>query len=522
MKRAIWLVSSLVLLSIIPTMVGMAGDPVYGGELVIAKPTEPQFLDPQRDSGGPSAEVAVNVLECLLRFSDEMELEPNLATSWEVSPDGLAYTFQIREGVKFHDGTDLDAEVVKFVFDRSIGAIDGKQSRYYSEIRALESVDVLGEFTVRLNLSEPYAPFINTMAHSGFAIFSPQALESMGEADFGRAPVGTGPFKVVEWTSSQQIVLEKFDGYWREGLPYLDRVVYRFLPDAQTRVAALMAGDVDFVILLQENLFKGVEAAPGLDAVMTQTLRTIFFQFGLTNEPFNDLRVRKAFTRSIDVYTIADTILEGMHTPVSQPTAPPAIGGIADEGIPPYEYDLERAAEYLEMAGYTREGDGFWMKDGSPLGFTLMVTSNRYPQDSVIGVAVKNMLREQGWDVEVGTMEWGAYRDAIFNREHQIYLFGSGCATGDIDYVTSGLFHEVTKYAQGPCVAEDLMAQAVTEPDPEKRMELNTLYYNIIREEALWFPIYWMSQFTGLSESVKGFVPRPDEKFYFDRVWLEL
>jgi ABC-type transport system substrate-binding protein len=522
MKKSIGLLSLILLLSIIPAVVGIGADPVYGGELVIAKPTEPQSLDPQRDSGGPSVEVAVNVLECLLRFDDEMQLEPNLATSWEISPDGLEYIFYIRQGVRFHDGTELNANVVKFVFDRSIGAIDGKQSRYFSEIRALESVVVLDEFKVKLNLKEPYAPFINTMAHSGFAIFSPQALESMGEADFGRAPVGTGPFRVVEWTSSQQIVLEKFDGYWREGLPYLDRVVYRILPDAQTRVAALMAGDVDFVILLQENLFKMVDEAPGLSAAKTQTLRTIFFQFGLANEPFDDLRVRKAFTRSIDVYAIADTILEGMHTPVSQPTAPPAISGIADEGIPPYVYDLDKAAEYLKMAGYTLEGDGFWMKDGKPLKFTLMVTSNRYPQDSVIGVAVKNMLRDQGWDVEVGTMEWGAYRDAIFNREHQVYLFGSGCTTGDIDYVTSGLFHEVTAYAQGPCVAEDLMAQAVTEPDPDTRMYLNTLYYNMIREEALWFPIYWMSQFTGLSDSVKGFTPRPDEKFYFDKVWLEL
>ena len=489
-----------------------------GGTLIVGKPTDPQSLDPQRDAGGPSGEVHDIVLEPLVFFDDQNTLQPLLATSWEVSDDGLTYTFQLRKGVKFHDGTDFNAQAMKYVFDRSMGKIGEKKNRYISLIRPLEQADAVGEHTLRLKLKTRLAPFLNSMVHTGFAALSPTAIEKMG-AGFGKAPVGTGPFKITAWEKGQRIELSKNTNYWQSGRPYLDKIEYRILPDAQTRVAALKAGEVDFVILLPENLYSNVANTAGLKVVKTQTLRTIFFRFNPTIPPFDDINVRKAFVHSIDNKAILGSVLEGLHFEATQPTQPLAVWGIAKD-IQPYRHDPELSAQALRASGWSKQG-GTWSKNGQPLQFKFWTTANRYPQDENIGVAVKNMLSQSGLRVEVGTREWGAYRDSIFNKEFSAFLFGAGVSTGDVDFVYHILFHGSTRYAQGPSKADALLEAARMETNPAKRLALSRQFQQVVRDEYLWMPVYWMSQLVAMSDKVKGFKGRADEGFDFTRVWVE-
>ncbi|MBN2552734.1 MAG: hypothetical protein JXB06_08180 [Spirochaetales bacterium] len=495
------------------------GAPAPGGELVVAKPTDPQSLDPQLDSGGPSSEIQYGVLENLVSFDANMELRPELATSWDISADGRTYTFSLRRGVKFHDGTDFNADAVKFMVERSMGKIDGKKNRYLNLIQPLQSVEVVDRYTVRMILKSPFAPFLNSLAHTGFSIFSPTAFNTMGAA-FGQAPVGTGPFKVVKWTKGQSIVIEKNPDYWKSGVPLLERITFRILPDAQTRIAALRAGEVDFVLQIPENLYTSINAVPQIAAIKTPTLRTVFFQFNPTKAPFDDVNVRKAFCHLIDNELIANTILEGLHFPAEQPTQPYGVWGIA-RGIQPYTYDPDLAARALEASGWRKDRRRGWMKDGQPLSFTLWTTTNRYPQDSTIAVAIKSILEGQGMQVEVQTREWGAYRDSIFNKEFQVYLFGAGASTGDVDYVYSTLFASTSRYSQKPSAAEPILNEARTTPQEEERLRLSREFQQVIRDEYLWNPIYWMSQLLAMKDSVQDFEPRQDEQLDFSTVWLQ-
>ena len=491
----------------------------YGGKLIVAVPTEPQSLDPQRDSGGPSTIIQKSVLETLVRFDNDMNLQPGLATSWEVSQDGLRYKFYLRKNVKFHDGTNFNSNSVKFAFDRSLGLIGGKKNRYGKLISSLESVNLIDDYTVEFKLKKQYAPFLNTLVHTGFSILSPDAVKKLGK-NYGKQPVGTGPYKIVEWKKGQIIKLEKFQDYWQENLPYLDSINFRILPDAQTRVAAIMAGEVNFVVQIPENLFSTIDAKPNLNAVKTQTLRTVFLRFNPQNEPFNDINVRKAFVHYTDADSFSNTILEGLHFKAAQPTQPFGVWGIAKD-IEPYLHNPQKADNLLNSSGWQKNSSNKWIKSGNSLKFKLWTTTNRYPQDSNIAVAIKNNLNKHGMDVEVQTREWGAYRDSIFNKEYGVFLFGAGASTGDIDYVYSILFHGSSKYGQGPSAADDLLELARSTVNEKERLRLSKKFQEIIRDEYLWFPIYWMSQLVATNKEVQNFKPRQDEQFDFSKVWIK-
>ena len=231
--------------------IGTAQAQTPPGVLIVGQIAEPKALDPAAVTAVNDFRILMNVYDGLVRYKDgTLEVEPALATSWEISEDGTVYTFTLREGVKFHDGSDFNAEVVKFNFDRMLkedhpfhNTGPFPLSFFFSSV---ESTEVVDDLTVRFTLNAPYAPFLSNLAYPTGLIVSPAAVEANGK-DFGRNPVGTGPFRFVKWTSGDRIVVERNPDYWAADEVSLDRITFRILPDTQTRFASLQSGEVDVI-----------------------------------------------------------------------------------------------------------------------------------------------------------------------------------------------------------------------------------------------------------------------------------
>ncbi len=219
--------------------------------LIVGQIAEPQSLDPHTVTATNDFRILVNIYDGLVRYKDgTLEVEPALAESWTISDDGKTYTFKLRQGVKFHDGSDFNAEAVKFNFDRMLK----EDHPFYNtgpfplsfNFSSIDAVNVLDEHTVEFKLKEPFAPFLSNLAYPTGLIVSPEAVKKYGK-EFGRHPSGTGPFKFAEWQSGQRVVVERNPDYW-DTAPALEAVVFRPITDANTRVAEMMAGGLDVMV----------------------------------------------------------------------------------------------------------------------------------------------------------------------------------------------------------------------------------------------------------------------------------
>ncbi len=490
------------------------------GVLTVGASVEPPTLDPQRDAGGPASEVEESIFETLVAFDNDMKLVPKLAESWVISEDGKTYTFRLRPGVVFHDGTPLNAEAVKFTFERALGALDGKKSRYATLLTQLDSVEAVDNLVVAFHLKNTFAPFLNNLAHLGNAILSPAAVTTAGD-DFGRQPIGTGPFQFEQWQTGQDITLKRNEAYWQEGLPKLERVDFRYIPDASTRLVALESGEIDLDLGVPEADFNGLSGESGIKTYKADTLRTVYLWLNPTMAPFDDIAVRHAIAEAVDREGIAAAILEGLHRPATRPTFAPGVFGVSDE-ITPYVYDPEHAKQVLDDAGWRLGPNGVRVKDGQPLAFTLYVTQNRYPKDTEIGAYLQGALAQTlNANVDLGSFEWETYRNKIFAKELGVFLFGAGVSTADLDYVMTIIFHTSSRYNQIGSTANDEIIEAQQITDEQARLDLYRKIQQEIADEYLWVPLYWQSALHASRDYVNGFQPHPTEAIQLTNVSVE-
>lgn len=341
---------------------GDSGEPKI---LIFGRGGDSVSLDPITVTDGESFKVTKNVFDTLINFGEQdTEIEPALATEWEAAEDGLSYTLTLREGVKFHDGTDFNAEAVVANFDRW-AAGDADKFPYYQSMfggfgddegHVIESVEATGDHEVVFTLKRPQAPFLKNLAMSPFGIASPTAFEAAGDS-FGDNPVGTGPFKFVEWNRNDTVRIEKFDDYWVEGEPKLDEVVFRSIPDNSARLNALMSGEIDLADGITPSDAPAIESNENLQIYERPSMNVGYLGMTVTREPFDDPLVRQALNHAINKQAIVDAFFEG-RADVAKNPMPPVISGYNDS-IDPYEYDPEKAKELLAEAGLE---DGFEME----------------------------------------------------------------------------------------------------------------------------------------------------------------
>jgi peptide/nickel transport system substrate-binding protein len=497
-----------------------------GGTLTIVRPTDPVSLDPNLETTAPGAWVYFNMLEGLLTLDDKVQVKPALATSYEVmSPTKVR--FKLRPGVKFHDGTPFNAEAVRFTYDR---ALNGKPpARWASLVGSMAGAEVVDDLTVDIVTKEPYGPILRTLAMYCMGIVSPTAVKKQGE-DFSRAPVGTGPFKFVEWKTNTHVIIERNADYWGDKA-LLDRVVFKVVPEEGARMIALQTGDADMVLFPSPAQLPALRKDSKFSVHETTGIRVVFVGLHAGQPPLDDVRVRSALLHAVDRKAILDNIMEGSAGPARGVLAPGVFGYKDMQLDKLYPFDRAKAKALLGQAGWTPGPDGFMQKGGQRLSLSWLAARGRYPKDGEITEAVQAMFKEVGIEAKVQILEWASVfkqvREATLN--HHLFTLGWVTSNADADYSLYALFHSkntpptgwnTSRYAN-PKI-DTLIEQARRSLNQTEREKLYGEAQDILAKEMVWIPVYTTKEIIASRASVKGFQIHPVEyNLTLSKTWLE-
>lgn len=501
-----------------------SGQSEGGGTLVFAKGGDAVTLDPSEAMDSESENITFSILETLVTFAEgEMTVEPQLATEWEESDDGLTYTFHLREGVKFHDGTDFNADAVVYNFERWMNAQDMDRFYMYGSVfggfvgdenHLLESVEAVDEHTVTFTLNNPSPTFLKDLALPAFSISSPAAIEEHGDK-YNSNPVGTGPFVFDEWRQNERIVVSKNEDYWLDGYPKLDQVIFRVIPDNSARLNALVSGEIDMMDGVEPENIEQIETNEELEVLTRPSLNLGYIGLTTTREPMDNKLVRQALNHAIDKDTIIESFFAGQAIPAKNPI-PPSVEGYNDD-IEGYAYDPEKAKELLEEAGL---GDGFDMEL-----WAMPVARPYMPDSNKVAEYVQSNLADIGVNAEIVSYEWATYQEKAVEGEADAFFLGWTGTNGDAHDFIYTLFHEdsigslnSTQFANDEL--NDVLDEARTTIDQEKRNELYQRAQEIMHEEAPIIPLVHTTPALAAHSSVSGFDPHPTGRVITTKIEL--
>ncbi len=382
-----------------------SGPPAYGDAIVVGSIGEPSTLIPLLATDSASFDIAGLVYNGLVRYDKNLKLEGDLARSWDVSPDGLTITFHLRRGVKWQDGVEFTSRDVLYTYRVTI---DPKTPTAYSgDFKQVKTAEAPDPYTFRVTYARPFAP---ALASWGNAILPAHLLEGkdITKSDLSRHPVGTGPYRFKEWVPGQKLVLESYHDYY-EGRPYIDRYVYRIIPDSSTMYMELKAGSLDRMGLTPVQYARQTTSREFLDRFNKFRYPAsgyTFLGYNLRNPLFSDRRVRQALTSAIDKKEIVQGVLLGMGQVARGPYKP---GTWAyDPHIHDFDYDPARAVRLLAEAGWQRNGDGIMEKNGRPFQFTIL-TNQGNDQRLRTAQIIQWRLKQIGIDVKIRVVEWASF-----------------------------------------------------------------------------------------------------------------
>lgn len=380
---------------------------VTGGTLVYGLSTDPPNLDPRMDTGYAAVTVKQQVYSSLVRIDENLDILPELATSWEEAEDRLSVTFHLREGVKWHDGTDFTADDVKFTFD-TIMAEDSTASAK-GHIATVDSVEVVDPLTVVFNLNQPDSMLLAVLQDNNCGIFSKAAVEA-GQ-DLATEMMGTGPFKLVEREMGVALRFEKNADFWEPDQPYLDGLEFRPMSDDTSRVSALQNGQVNLIDYVPAQNHEELESNEATALHYDTDMTHMWLLFDFKTAPFDNVLVRQAAALAVDRAAILQVVFFGRGEIVTGGAIPSVLGG-SDELEGSQARDVERAKELLSEAGYP---------DG--VDITVTVTST-YAFHQRTGEIVQQTLSEAGFRVELELLEWAALQEAYITGDYQMLVQG--------------------------------------------------------------------------------------------------
>ncbi|MDH2924422.1 dipeptide transport system substrate-binding protein [Nicoletella semolina] len=498
----------------------------------------PSFFNPQFGTDGATLDASSQTIFSRLTNFEQgsTQVVPALAEKWSVSDDGKSYTFHLRRGVKFHTtkdfkpSRDFNADDVLFSFNRQLDPnhpyhkVSGGNYEYFIGMdmpNIIDSVEKVDDYTVKINLKVPNAPFLANLAMDFASILSAEYAEKMLKAGTPEKvdsnPIGTGPFQFVDYQKDSQVRYKAFDDYW-DGRPKIDRLVFSITSDASVRYAKLQKGECHAAPYPNPADIEKLKADPNINLMSQAGLNIGYLSFNTQKVPLNNVKVRQALSYAINKQAILDAVYQGSGQIAKNPI-PSTIWGYND-GVQDYDYNPEKAKALLKEAGF---------EQGFETDIWAMPVSRPYnPNARRMAELIQEDWKKVGVNAKIVSYEWGEYLKRMRSGDHQTGMMGWNGDNGDPDNFLNTLL-SCAAVEQGSNYAKfchqpfnDLVVKASQEVDQAKRAELYKQAQVIFKEQAPWVTLAHSTTYFPVRKEVKGYVVSPLSLHDFSKVDLEV
>ncbi len=494
----------------LPRAKAAADTPKKGGVLRCATSEEPfaPAFDAHKTISLLTTRIAYLAYNGLVNVNAKREIEPDLAESWE-QPDPLTYIFKLRKGVVFHDGSEFDADAVKFNLERILNPETASPKR--ADFAAIKTIDVVDKYTIKLHLDQPFAPMLSNLRRSYFAVISPKAVKEQMAQDPLKGSIGTGPFKFVSYTRGDKVVLERFDKYFGKAA-WLDGIEIRIMPEQSTQFAALQTGGLDYMIQTNPTYAEQMKHNPDMQVLSSPSSIWDFLAFNVTKAPFTDKRVRQAFSMALDREAMAKGIYRGYATAAQGALSPAFSSYFKDNGDIPYQkYDPDRAKALLKEADF-------------PFQTELRFDTFSERPWGQIGDAIADQIGALGVKLHIEKPDFNTFAKYFYGTKD--YWFGNSSWTGggvDPDALmykefVTGESYNVNNYTNPE--VDTLLKAARAEVSVEKRAELYNKANRLVMEDCSVAFLVYPQLVEGMRANVHGYRFRDEAAGPFDECWL--
>jgi peptide/nickel transport system substrate-binding protein len=514
----------------IPTNEQLPSPPAYGDTIIEASIGDASYLNPILASDSASGDINGYVYNGLVKYDKNLKLVGDLAESWDISEEGLVITFHLRKNVKWHDGEPFTSDDVNFTYEKLVDT--NTRTPYASDYLMIDRFEIIDPHTVKIRYKKPFSPALESW---GMGIVPKHIFE---KGDFNnhhanRHPIGTGPYKFVDWKTDERIVLEANGDYF-EGRPYIDRIIYRIMPDEAVQFLELRKGTIDTMGLTPDQFQKEAVSEEFLDSFNKfryPSFGYTYLGYNLKNPLFENKSVRQAITYAINRQEIIDGVLLGLGQ-VSTGPFPPTSWAY-NKNVPVYEYNPEKAKELLYKCGWRdRDGNGILEKDGKPFSFTLMTNQGNKMRE-LCATIIQSNLRAVGIQVNIRILEWAAFiHQYIDKKNFDAVLLGWSLSRDPDQYaiwhssqIKEGQYNFISY--NNPEV-DRLLVEGRRTFDMQKRKEIYHKIHAILAEEQPYTFLYVAdalpivhNRFHGIEVApagigynfIKWYVPKDQQKY---------
>ena len=487
------------------------GKPAYGDTIIEASIGEPSTLLPVLASDSASSDINGLVYDGLLRYDKNLQLEGVMAETWEISPDNLTITFRLRKGIKWHDGAPFTSADVLFTYQMYIDP--QVPTSYAEDFKQVAHAEAPDPYTFRVTYRQPYAPALESW---GAAIHPKHLLDGkeVTKSPLSRAPIGTGPYRFVEWKSGEKLVLEANPDYY-DGQPYIRRVVYRIIPDSSTQFLELQSGGLDFMGLTPIQYSTQTDTPAfrrGFNKYRYLSFGYSYLGYNLRKPLFQDIRVRQAIAHAIDKQELIDGVLLGLGRAATGPYKPDT--WVYNPNVKNYPFDPAAARTLLEAAGWhDGDGDGVRERNGQRLAFTI-VTNQGNDLRAKTAEIVQRRLQEVGIDVQIRVVEWATFlKEFIFPGNFDATILGW---TGGPEPDQYNIWHssktgarELNFIHYRNAEVDELLERGRRTFDQTERKRIYGRFQEILAEEQPYTFLYVPEALPVVARRFRGIEPAP-------------